>query len=65
MQFSERKNNLKNAFHVSQDIVKYRYILLVDDIYTTGSTVDAIAQAILQTGVIDIYSLSICIGKGI
>lgn len=62
---TERKNNLKNAFHVSQDIVKYRYILLVDDIYTTGSTVDAIAQAILQTGVIDIYSLSICIGKGI
>lgn len=62
---TERKNNLKNAFHVSQDIVKYRYILLVDDIYTTGSTVDAIAQSILQTGVIDIYSLSICIGKGI
>lgn len=62
---TERKNNLKNAFHVSQYIVKYKYILLVDDIYTTGSTVDAIAQAVLQMGVIDIYSLSICIGKGI
>lgn len=61
----ERKNNLKNAFHVSKDIVKYKYILLIDDIYTTGSTIDAAAEALQLSGVRNIYFLSICIGKGI
>ena len=61
----ERKNNLKNAFKVSRNIVKYRRILLVDDIYTTGSTIDAIASEIKKTGIQDIYFLSVCIGKGI
>lgn len=61
----ERKNNLKNAFKVEENIVKYRRILLVDDIYTTGSTIDAIASEIKKAGVQNIYFLSICIGKGI
>lgn len=62
---TERKNNLKNAFHVSKDIVKYKYILLIDDIYTTGSTIDAAAEAMRQSGAGNIYFLSVCIGKGI
>ncbi len=61
----ERKNNLKNAFKVEENIVKYRQILIVDDIYTTGSTIDAIASEIKKTGTQNIYFLSICIGKGI
>lgn len=37
-----RKNNLKNAFQIDQNKVKLKKTLLVDDIYTTGSTKEAI-----------------------
>lgn len=60
----ERKNNLKNAFQTSKKIVQLKKVLLVDDIYTTGSTVDAAAEALLMAGVTKVYVLCICIGGG-
>lgn len=59
----ERKNNLKNAFQMSKSIVQYSHILLVDDIYTTGSTAEAVAEEMITKGVAQVYMLSICIGK--
>ena len=50
----ERKINLKKAFQLVPNIVKYRKILIVDDIYTTGSTIDAVAEVLLQAGVDEI-----------
>jgi ComF family protein len=61
----ERKNNLKNAFQTGKSIVKYKKVLVVDDIYTTGSTADAVAEVLLAAGTEEIYFLSICIGKGV
>ena len=60
----ERENNLKNAFQAEEFIVKYRYVLLVDDIYTTGSTADAVAKQLLAAGVEKIFFFSVCIGNG-
>lgn len=60
----ERKANLKKAFQLVPDIVKYKKILIVDDIYTTGSTIDAVAEVLLQAGVDEIYFLCISIGEG-
>ena len=60
----ERKNNLKNAFHISKNIVKYSRILLIDDIYTTGSTADELAAEFHKHGINHIYFMSICIGAG-
>ena len=62
---TERKNNLENAFQIKKNIVQYKYILLVDDIYTTGSTVEAVARELFQKGVREIFVLSICIGEDI
>ena len=61
----ERKNNLRNAFQVTENIVKYKKVLLVDDIYTTGSTADAVSHELLTAGADEVYFLSICIGKGV
>ena len=61
---AERKNNLKNAFQTTENIVKYKRILLVDDIYTTGSTADAVTECLYKAGATDVYFMSICIGKG-
>ncbi len=60
----ERQHNLKNAFQLQADIVEYRQVLLVDDIYTTGSTIDAVAETLLAGGVRNVYSICISIGAG-
>ncbi len=60
----QRRKNLKNAFQLNKDVVKYSQILLVDDIYTTGSTVDAVAETLLSGGATHIYCLCISIGAG-
>lgn len=61
---TERKNNLKNAFKITENIVQLTYILLVDDIYTTGSTLDAAAHTLRQAGGTYIYFICISSGRG-
>ena len=60
----QRKNNLKNAFQMSKNRVQLRKVLLIDDIYTTGSTVDAAAETLMGSGVEKVYVLCVCIGGG-
>ena len=60
----QRKDNVKGAFQVRTNIVKYRKVLLVDDIYTTGTTIDAMSECMLAGGADEVYFLSICIGEG-
>lgn len=58
----QRKQNLKNAFEVRKNIDKRERILLVDDIYTTGSTVDAAAECLQKTLGCQVYVAVIAIG---
>lgn len=58
----QRQNNLKNAFQVRDFDVKLKRILLVDDIYTTGSTLDECARALLQKGAAEVSGIYISIG---
>lgn len=39
-------------------------VLLVDDIYTTGNTIDAVSNVLKQKGVENVYFLTISIGQG-
>ncbi len=58
-----RRNNLKKAFNVTQNDVKFKCILVIDDIYTTGSTIDEIANEFLMAGVKKVYFLTLSIGQ--
>lgn len=58
-----RENNLKRAFKIYQNDVKLKTIIIVDDIYTTGSTMDALALECKRSGIENIYCISLAIGR--
>lgn len=60
----QRRKNLENAFKITKNIVELKKVILVDDIYTTGSTIDACAGELLHCGVEEVYYLSLTIGTG-
>lgn len=60
----ERQNNLKKAFIIGQNDVKLNTIVIIDDIYTTGSTVNEIALLCRQHGVKRVYFAALSIGSG-
>ena len=55
----ERKENIQNAFKLSENTIQLNKVLIVDDIYTTGSTMDAISAA-LNTE-FHRYIVSVCV----
>lgn len=60
----ERQKNLKNAFKIAGNGVQLKKVIVVDDIYTTGTTVDVLAELLLGAGVLEVYVITLCIGKG-
>ena len=60
----ERKKNLRQAFCVNSRWKYVRNVLLLDDIYTTGSTIDAVAEVLKSAGVKKVFFLTISIGQG-
>ena len=60
---AERQNNLKKAFQCYGNDVELNSIMLIDDIYTTGSTIDACAQALYRKGAGHVYFMTLAIGE--
>ena len=60
----ERQNNLKKAFLMAQNDVKLKTILLIDDIYTTGSTMNEAARTLRDAGVENICYVALACGTG-
>ncbi len=62
----ERYNNLKSAFEIIDiDKIKDKKVLLIDDIYTTGATMDACVQVLIDNNInadMYYYTLSGTIG---
>ena len=58
----ERKKNLRNAFQAAGPVTGLR-ILVVDDVYTTGSTVEAMAECLLENGAKAVFFVTLCTGN--
>jgi len=55
----ERIQNVSGAFQASHSLVKCKSIMIVDDVTTTGSTIQACAQALLDAGAKAVYGLTL------
>ena len=60
----ERVKNLHNAFQIYYNGIRYNKVLIVDDIYTTGATIDACAKCLKEYGTDNVYAITLCIGNG-
>lgn len=58
----ERQKNVQDAFVANQAVYGKR-ILLIDDVYTTGATMRACAQAALDAGATVVYGLALACPK--
>lgn len=61
---NERRQNLQGAFAVRRDQELPSNILLIDDIYTTGSTVERCGKMLRLAGAENVYFLTVSIGQG-
>lgn len=66
----ERYKNLQHAFVISDEyfntknLLSLERVLLIDDIYTTGTTIDVCSRVLKEIGVVEVYFMTVCIGKG-
>jgi ComF family protein len=65
----ERLKNLEQAFEFNDKLaMNYQgsisRVLLVDDIYTTGATIEACSKLLRRHGIHEVYFIVLCIGKG-
>lgn len=64
----QRPLNMLKAFKVNNkysDKINSKKILLVDDIYTTGATMDGCAKVLLDNGAREVYFVTVAIGDGL
>ncbi len=61
---AERRENLRDAFSLTKPENARGTILLLDDIYTTGSTMDEAAATLQRDGCCKVFFLTVCMGAG-
>ncbi len=56
----ERLKNVQNAFQIKQpELIKNQIIILIDDVVTTGSTLEEIAKILKKGGVKEVWGLTV------
>lgn len=58
---ADRKNNIKKSFIIKENIVELKKSILIDDIYTTGSTLNEAGETLKEAGIM-CYGLTLSIG---
>jgi ComF family protein len=56
----DRRENVKGAFSIHNEAaIRNRRVLIVDDVFTTGSTVEECARALKSSGALDVSVLTV------
>lgn len=56
---SQRRENVSKAYQAGGKVVTGRSVLLMDDVATTGSTIQAGVEALLTAGAREVYAITI------
>ena len=59
LNISQRWENISKAYQADVKIVNGRSILLMDDVATTGSTIQSSTEALLSAGAREVYAITI------
>jgi len=60
LSLAERAANVKGAFSVNEPLlIRDKRIILVDDVYTTGSTASECASALIEAGASTVFVVTI------
>ncbi|MBQ3666146.1 MAG: ComF family protein [Lachnospiraceae bacterium] len=60
----QRKKNLANAFQSDSKNIIGKNIVVIDDIYTTGSTIDECTKILIEAGAHNVHFITLSIGAG-
>jgi len=55
----ERHYNLAGAFLCKNECVRGKKVLLIDDVATSGATLDACAKALKSAGAVSVWGLTL------
>jgi ComF family protein len=57
-----RLENLKEAFAIRREVLEGASLLLVDDVTTTGATLNACAAVLMKAGAAEVYAVTVARG---
>jgi ComF family protein len=55
----ERRKNVEDSFIARRELVVGKTVLIIDDVMTTGSTINACSQALRMAGASSVYGLTL------
>lgn len=61
LNYSERQQNVLDAFMAEPTLVQGQQVIVIDDVYTTGATLKACAQALHSAGASTIWGLTVAV----
>jgi len=59
LSFTERKENVYGAFQANPRLAAGKSILIVDDVATTGATLEACSRGLIEAGAAKVYSVTL------